>query len=140
MNATHLFRIAAVLLILFALGHTLGFLHFVPTTAEGRAVLDAMRTVTFEAQGSVRTYEAFYVGFGLNVSVYLVFSAFLAWHLGQLARVRPDAIGWMGWALCLVQLAGLVLALRYFFIAPAVFSVLLVVCLGWAAWKVRSHG
>jgi hypothetical protein len=139
MNSTVLYRVASVLLVLFALGHTLGFLHFVPPTPEAQAVREAMNSVAFPAQGSVRTYGAFYMGFGLNVSVYLVFSAFLAWHLGQLARSRPEAIGALGWALCAVQLAGFVLALRYFFVAPVVFSALVALCLGVASWQVGAR-
>ncbi|GAA0724332.1 LIC_13387 family protein [Dokdonella soli] len=138
MNATLLYRIAAVLLVLFTLGHTIGFLHFVAPTPEARAVHDAMYGVTFLAQGSTRTYGAFYEGFGLNVSVYLVFSVFLAWHLGQLARTRPEAIGWLGWAFCTTQIAGLVLAWIYFFIVPVIFSALVALCLGAAAWLVRK--
>ena len=42
MNATLLYRIAAALLLLFAVLHTFGFLGFKPPTAEGLAVRDAM--------------------------------------------------------------------------------------------------
>ena len=52
MNATILYRIAAVLLILFAVGHTLGFLSFKPASAEGQAVRDAMNSVRFDFNGS----------------------------------------------------------------------------------------
>jgi hypothetical protein len=45
MNATLLYRIASVLLLLFALGHTVGFLKFKPPTAEGVAVRDAITNV-----------------------------------------------------------------------------------------------
>jgi len=48
MNATLLYRIASVLLILFAAGHTIGFLNFTPPTAEGIAVRDAMQNVQFK--------------------------------------------------------------------------------------------
>jgi hypothetical protein len=140
MSATTWFRTASLLLVLFTVGHTLGFLHFVPSTPEGKAVHDAMQNVVFAAQGSMRTYGDFYVGFGLNVSVYLAFSAFLAWHLGQLARSQPAAIGTLGWVLCAAQFAGLVLALRYFFIAPAVFSALVVLCLALASWRTARPG
>jgi hypothetical protein len=42
MSATILFRIASVVFLLFALGHTVGFLSFKPPTAEGLAVRTAM--------------------------------------------------------------------------------------------------
>jgi hypothetical protein len=93
MKATLLYRIASVLLILFAVGHTIGFLKFKPPTAEGLAVHDAMNKVHFQVRGKNYSYGGFYVGFGLFNSVYLLFSALLAWHLGSLAARNPQAIG-----------------------------------------------
>src|SRR5262249_55306937 len=81
-----LYRIAAVLFGVFAAGHTIGFLKFRPPTPEGLAVFDAMNHVQFEVKGSKFTYGAFYTGFGLFATLYLLFSAFLAWHLGNMAR------------------------------------------------------
>ena len=134
MKPTLLYRIACVLLILFAAGHTVGFLRFVPPSAEAIAVRDAMHKVSFAAQGGSYTYAGFYDGFGLTVSVYFLFAAFLAWHLGHLARSRPEAIGALGWVFCATQAAVLALSLVYFFLAPALFSGVVVLCLAVAAW------
>ncbi|HYL22153.1 MAG TPA: hypothetical protein VEU74_10360 [Gemmatimonadales bacterium] len=134
MNATLLYRIGAVLLVLFALGHTIGFLRFKPPTPEAVAVRDAMNNVQFPVGGSRLSYGGFYRGFGLFVTAYLLFAAFLAWHLGRLAATNPQAIGGLGWAFCAVQVASLVLGLVYFSAAPTVLSALLAACLGWAAW------
>ncbi|HKE47124.1 MAG TPA: hypothetical protein VKB52_03600 [Rhodanobacteraceae bacterium] len=139
MKPTLLYRIAAVLLVLFAAGHTVGFLRMVPPTAEGVAVRDAMRNVHFAMHGGSYTYAGFYDGFGLSVSAYLVFTAFLAWHLGQLAARDPRAIGALGWVFCAMQVAQLVLGLVYFFAAPVAFSALIVLCLGIAAWRVGAQ-
>ena len=84
MKSTWLYRIAAILLILFATAHTFGFLKFVPPTSEGRAVLDGMNTVSLQP-GSIYTFGGFYRGFGLFATAYLLFSAYLAWYLGSLA-------------------------------------------------------
>ncbi len=137
MNATLLYRIASVLLVLFAAGHTVGFLKFRPPTPEAAAVREAMSNVHFPVGSSQFTYRGFYVGFGLFVTVYLLFSAFLAWHLGNLARTNPPAIGALGWAFFAVQVAILVLSWIYFFTAPIVFSGLVAACVGGAAWLVR---
>jgi hypothetical protein len=135
MKATFLYRIASVLFVLFALGHTFGFLNFKPPTAEGLAARDAMYNVHF---GANLSYGGFFVGFGLYVSLYLLFSAFLAWHLGQLAAEMPRAIGALGWAFFAVQLAGLALSYIYFSAPPALFSGLAAACVGWAVWQVRA--
>ena len=49
MRATLLYRIASVSFVLFAAGHTFGFLNFKPPTAEGMALRDAMNNVHFGA-------------------------------------------------------------------------------------------
>lgn len=56
MNATLLYRIASILVLLFALGHTVGFLKFKPPTAEGIAVRDAMANVHFQVRGHDYSY------------------------------------------------------------------------------------
>jgi hypothetical protein len=67
--------------------HTFGFLAFKPPTAEGTAVLDAMNSVHFSVGGQrISSYGGFYRGFGLSLSAAQLFSAFLAWQLGSLAK------------------------------------------------------
>ncbi len=137
MSATVLYRIAAIVLILFAAGHTAGFLTFKPPSAEGIAVRDAMNDVHFAVGGKAYTYGGFYKGFGLTITVYLLFSALLAWHLGGLAAAHPEAIGILGWAFFAVQIASLVLTWVYFFPVPAVFAGVVALCTGWAAVLAR---
>lgn len=84
------------------------------------------------------TYGEFYLDFGLFPTAYLLFSAFLAWHLGGLAQNDPQAIGALGWAFFAVQMVSLILSWVYFFVPPAVFSALVAACLGWAAWLVQN--
>jgi hypothetical protein len=66
----------------------------------------------------------------------MLFSAFLAWHLGALAGKNPQTIGALGWAFFAVQVASLALSWIYFSAAPVVFSALVATCVGWAAWLV----
>jgi len=54
------------------------------------------------------------IGFGLLFTVYLLFSAFLAWHLGGLARKNPETTGALGWSIFTVQVVNLVLSLDVF--------------------------
>jgi hypothetical protein len=137
MKPTLCYRIAAALFVLFALGHTIGFLTFKPPTAEGLAARDAMNNAHF---GANLSYGGFFVGFGLYVSLYLFFSAFLAWYLGRLAAVLPKAIGALGWAFFAVQLGSVALSYIYFSGPPAIFSALVAACLGWAMWQGRAAG
>jgi hypothetical protein len=128
MKASVFYRVASVLLLLFAAGHTFGFRQNNP---EWRAdvVLGVMRSVHFDAQGFSRTYWDFFSAFGLFFSVFLLFAAALAWLLGglpaeTLARVRSIA-----WSLAICFVAVTALSWRYAFTTPIVFSILITVCL-----------
>jgi hypothetical protein len=136
MSATLLYRIAAGVLVLFAAGHTFGFLRFKPPTREGAAVRASMDEVSFPVGGRNYTYGGFYRGFGLSISAYLLFTAYLAWHLGALTVKAPSAIGGLGWVFCALQLANAILGWLYFAPVTVVFSAVVVICTAWAAWLV----
>jgi hypothetical protein len=133
MKASWFYRIASVLLVLFAAGHTLGFRQDNPEWG-ATAVLGLMRSVHFDAQGFYRTYWDFFSAFGLFFSVFLLFAAVLAWQLAGLpaevfARVRGTA-----WALAISFAAVTALSWRYAFTIPIVFSALVTICLIAAVW------
>jgi hypothetical protein len=134
MSATLLYRIAAVVFVLFAVGHTYGFLSLRAPTPEARAVYDAMNTVHFSDGGHSFSYGDFYRGFGLSCTVSMLLSAFLAWHLGNLARSAPGSIGSLGWAFFAAQLAGVVFSFLYFGLPPMVLSALVAAIVGLAAF------
>jgi hypothetical protein len=138
MKASWLFRVAAVLLVIFAAGHTIGFLNFKPPTAQGLAVVNAMNNVHFQVGGANYSYGGFYIGFGLLVTAYLLFSAVLAWQLGGLVGTSPDTVGALGWSLFAVQLVGVALSWIYFFAPPAILSAAVALCLGWGTWLART--
>ena len=83
MKARILYRISAVLLLLYAAGHTFGFRQNNPEWGAD-AVLASMRSVHFDAQGFTRTYWDFFSAFGLFFTVFLLFAAVLAWLLAGL--------------------------------------------------------
>src|SRR5260370_3244735 len=138
MTATLWYRIAAVVLILFATAHTFGFLSFTPPTPEGVAVRDAMNNVHFQVKNHSYSYGNFYRGFGLFITAYLLFSAFLAWHLGNMAAKNPQAIGALAWVFFRLQLVSLALSWTYIAAAPAISSALVPLWLGLAAWGVPA--
>jgi hypothetical protein len=132
MTSVWLYRITAVTFVLFSLGHTFGFLNFKPPTTEGMAVMESMNRVHFQVGSSSFSYGGFYKGFGLDISLYMIFSAFLSWHLSRLVRRAPEAIGALGWAFCGLQVAGLILTWFYFSVGPAVLGGIVAICLAWA--------
>src|ERR1700757_5248220 len=92
MKAALFYRIAAVLLLLFAIGHTLGFRQSDPKWGVD-ALLASMRSVHFDVQGFNRTYWDLFLAAGFSIGVFYLFAAILAWQLGglpaeTLARLR----------------------------------------------------
>lgn len=133
MSASLLYRISSVVLVLFALGHTIGFRHVEPAW-NADAVVSGMRGVTFEVQKFNRSYWDFFTGFGLFVTVFLLFAAVLAWQFGSMSPERLAAIPVERWsfAVCFVIIAAL--TWRYFFLAPGIFSTVAALGLVGAAW------
>jgi hypothetical protein len=133
MTTSLLYRIASVLLVLFALGHTLGFRR--TSGMEGAdSVVALMQSVHFTVQGNRRAYWDFYVGFGLFVTVFLLFAAVLSWQLGGMSRdllIRMPVVTW-GFSICFAAVT--ILSWKYFFPVPALFSVLTTASLIAAAW------
>ena len=138
MKASMLFRIAAVLLLLFAAGHTYGFLTFKPPTEQGLGVRESMDNVHFAVKGSIYSYGEFYRGMGLTVTAYLIFSAFLAWRLASMAVRVPRDARIIGVALILVQLIGLALSSKYFSAPPAIFCAIVAVFLSAGVWLTKT--
>jgi hypothetical protein len=137
LKASVFYRMASVLLLLFAVGHTFGFLAFRPPTAEGLAVFDAMNRVQFQVGNATFSYGHFYKGFGLSITLFELFEAYLAWYLGSLVQRGSDAIAALSWPFVVLQVTGLVLAWMYFGTVPLVLSVLVAVCLAIATVLVR---
>jgi len=138
MTTGALYRTAAIVFLVFAAGHTLGFLTFTPPTREGIAVRDAMSGVHFVVAGANLSYGGFYRGFGLSATVFLLFEAFLAWQLAAIARAAPRLAASLTWALCAVQAIGFGLSCLYFALPPAFLSLGLAVLLGLAARRLRE--
>jgi len=133
LKAPVLYRITSVLLVLFAIGHTLGFRKTDPKWGVDSLIV-SMQSIHFDAQGFGRNYWDFYTGFGLFVSVFLLFSAVLAWQLGSLPEETLARMRGTAWAFAFCFVAVTILSWMYFFIVPIVFSILIAVCLVAAAW------
>jgi hypothetical protein len=128
MTSSLFYRIAAVLLVLFAIGHQLGFRQTKGMTGAD-SVVSLMKSVHFTVQGFQRVYYDFFVGFGFFVTAFLVFSAVLAWQLGS---ASPDVLAQIPgatWGLAVCFAAVTILSWSYFFIAPGVFASLITACL-----------
>jgi len=128
-----LYRIAAVLLLLFAVGHTLGFRQSDSEWGVD-ALLGSMRSIQFDVQGFTRTYWDLFVAAGFSVGVFYLFAAILAWQLSGLPAATLELMRGTAWAFALCFVALTVVSWRYLFILPIAFSVAISLCLIAAAW------
>jgi hypothetical protein len=133
MKASVFYRIAAVLLLLFAIGHTVGFHQSDPQWGVD-ALLGSMRSIHFDVQGFQRTYWDFFEAAGFSVGVFYLFTAILAWQLGGLPAATLALMRGTAWAFALCFAAITVVSWRYLFIVPIVFSIVITLCLAAAAW------
>jgi hypothetical protein len=128
-----LYRIAAVLLVLFAAGHTLGFRQSDPAWGVD-ALLGLMHTVHFDVQGFSRTYWDLFLAAGFSVGILYLFAAVLAWQLGGLPPETMARVRVIAWTFALAFAAITVVSLKYLFILPIAFSFIITGCLAAAAW------
>ena len=139
MKAPILYRIASVLLLLFAAGHTLGFRQSDPAWGVD-GLLGSMRSMHFDVQGFSRSYWDLFVAAGFTVGIFYLFAAVLAWQLGGLpAQVLASMrITVWGFALCFAAIS--IVSWGYLFILPIVFSIVITICLAAAAWLSVRRG
>ncbi|MGZ5198304.1 MAG: LIC_13387 family protein [Telluria sp.] len=135
-----LYICCAAILLLFALGHTAGFLLFTPPHEDGQTVLKLMRSVPVGEPGQSLTYYGFYRGFGLLITVHLVFLALVA--LAFAGMLRGDSAGpeWLGWVFWFTQIATLILSVLYFSLPPVMMSAVLTILSGAAVLLARRTG
>jgi hypothetical protein len=138
MRAARPFRICAVVLVLFAVLHTFGFLGYKPTSAEGVAVKAAMDGVRFPFGNTARTYGDLYRGFGFSVTAYLLLAALVAWQLPALLATSRESFRALAIGLLGAQTAAVVLSFIFFAMPQAIFSLAVVACVVWGLVAARS--
>ncbi len=137
MWTTVLLRIAAIISVLFAAGHTLGGVERWSPMGEND-VLKAMTTVRFDTMGANRSYLDFYMGFGWSISVAMLLQSALLWQLASLARWNSMQVRPMIGVFALATLASGIIAWRFIFPVPALFSGVLVIFLVAAYMTART--
>jgi hypothetical protein len=133
MSARLVYRIAAMLLVLFAVGHTLGFSQADPKWGLD-SLLASLRATSFDADGFRRTWWDFYLAVGWISGLFYLFAAVLAWQLGDLpvsALARLRGVTW-GFALSFAAITAI--SCTRLFLIPIAFSAAVTLALTLAAW------
>jgi hypothetical protein len=130
-----LLRIAAVIMFLHNVGHTIGTIGWKKETAEvNRRAIDAMISNEFEFMGQMTTYARFYDGYGYSAVLFLLLFSVLLWILSgnQSALAKQLAI-----VLAITLLLWAVMEYMFFFPFAASFSFVAAILTGWGAMKMK---
>ena len=136
MTTTLLLRIASVISLIFTAGHTIGGLRKWSPMGDN-AVLKAMTDVRFNTMGANRSYLDFFMGFGWSLSVFMLMQTILLWQLALLARTDPARLRPIIAVIALATVASGVIAWRFIFPVPAMFSGVLALALALAYLAAR---
>jgi len=128
MTTTLFLRIASVISLIFTLGHAAGGLKKWSPMGNNE-VLRAMTAVRFDTMGANRSYLDFYMGFGWSIAVTMVMQTVLLWLMASIARTDPASVRPMIVVIALATVASGMIAWRFIFPIPALFSSALVIAL-----------
>ena len=133
---TLLLRIASIISLVFTAGHTMGgFKQWSPMG--GNPVLKSMTEVHFDTMGANRSYLDFFMGFGWSIAVFMLMETILLWQLASLAKSGRARLRPMIAVIALATVASGLIAWRFIFPVPALFSGVLAVALGFAYVSAR---
>jgi hypothetical protein len=131
MKATVFYRIVSGLLVVVAAGNTFGLVRF-------WQAVGSVSPVRFPWGHSGFSWGQVVLGMEVFCSLCVLFGAYVAWHLGGLARRSPEAIGAMGWMLFAYQLLGIYISLIFLSGFVRVLAICIAICAGYAAWLSRG--
>ncbi|PJZ54390.1 LIC_13387 family protein [Leptospira adleri] len=120
-----LIRIASVLMLIFTLGHSIG--HFTRyNTTDIRAIntITSMQMTKIPMEGVDKTYDQFYSGMSLNLSITLITFAVLLWLLSNLVPSNPKIVRKLLIPIFLCVFCFSITGFVYFFPAPTLISCL----------------
>ena len=129
MTTRVIYRIAAVLILLFDLGHTAGYPWSDPSWGVD---LGAIQSSHFKVLGFTRTYWNFYVGFGLAISLFQLMQAVVLWQLAGVARTDAASVRPMIAAFSIAYFINTLLSVKFFFVIPLVTSLVIALVLALA--------
>ncbi|HSY35353.1 MAG TPA: hypothetical protein VK814_06345 [Acidobacteriaceae bacterium] len=129
MKAAIFVRVAAGLVLLHAVLHTVGGVFGKVPGGPAAVAVAAMKANQFVAFGNTRTFWDFYMGFGLGVTIFLTMEAVVLWLLAPLTVLHGEKVRPALTAFAIGYLVFAVNSYRYFFLGPVVAEVLIAACL-----------
>jgi hypothetical protein len=135
------YRLASYLLVLFFAAHTAGgMLAQRSHGPDADAVFASMKAVHFASKGAIGSWYGIWFAFGLLVSVFLLFSAIVAWQLDKVNAASWPSVSVIAWALAASHACNAVLSWTYFFAAPGIFATVVTILLVAGALRKQRSG
>jgi hypothetical protein len=126
-------RIASILALIAALGHTLLFLTYKPVHGPDEIiVVSDMQTHVFSFGGFLHSYWQLYLGYEIFVTVSCLVECAILWQLSNLVNIAPSQTRAIIGVLFLGEVATSVIMLKFFFLVPIVVHVATALCLALA--------
>lgn len=139
MTPKRLLRIAAVAILFFDLGHTVGGM--IASESHGPeedALMASLAAYRFDVMGSMRSHHEFYVGEGWYLSATLTAMLVICWLLSSAVEESPALVRRMSLVLAVFFACSAGLCVAFFFVAPLATSVIASVACSAAWWKLRA--
>ena len=121
LTTTLCLRAASVISLIFTAAHSFGGLNKWSPMGDND-VLRTMATVRFDTMGVSRSYLDFFMGFGWSISVAMLLQTALLWQMASLSRTDASRMRPMIAMFAVATLASGLIAWRYIFLVPALFS------------------
>ena len=126
---TILLRIASVLTFIHCIGHTRSVLRGPLHGAEEIAVIDTMKSHSFDFSGFQRNYWDFHLGFAWFLTVILIFQVPLFWYLSSVVKSSSVSVRPILALFSINFLAMAIVSWKYFTFGPIVIELLIAACL-----------
>jgi hypothetical protein len=134
-----LIRAASLVALLQFVAHGTMFLRYAPKHGPAEAaVVEAMRSQSFNFGGSVRSYWDLYVGYGLLAAFTCLVEAVLLWQLAALVSTTSAPVRPILALIILANLGHIALCWRYFFFVPMIPDAAIAACLAAALVTLRA--
>src|SRR5271156_3063223 len=135
MSTQSLLRIASIVVLLFGIGHSLGYPWVGDVSAQQFDQIGAVRSITAVTQGFLRSYWDFHIGFGITIGLLFLVQAIIFWQLGSFGQSEPKSARFVAAVFGAFYIACTVVDFIFFFWAPIICSAILAVCLVTASMR-----
>ena len=132
MRSWFFLRAASSIALLYCAGHMAGMPWTPVTGPREAALLEAMKSDSFEVMGGLRTYWDFYIGFGAIIGGFLALQAIVLWQVASLARVNAKQVRPIVAAFLVSFVANAAITWKFFFPVPVILAAATALCLACA--------